>query len=57
MRPARQVVETRRGIDPEFVFTYRGHTVRRLNNSGGNYRSQFWIRSLEEKPVIILGLH
>jgi integrase len=33
-RVARSVIEEARGKHPEFVFTYRGHLVQRINNNG-----------------------
>lgn len=32
-RVARSVVEEVRGIHPDYVFTYKGHPVRSINNS------------------------
>jgi integrase len=33
-RVARSVIEEARGKHPDFVFTYHGHLVRRINNNG-----------------------
>jgi len=52
---ALQVIETRRGIHPDYVFTYRGHPVRRLHNSA--WKSAWKNAGLPTEPGILKGVH
>lgn len=52
---ARRVIEARRGIDPDYVFTYRGHSIGKLHNSA-------WQRAWKESGLpmesgILRGVH
>ena len=49
-RVAKSVVEKVRGIHPEYVFTYRGHPVKSINNSA-------WKRAREKTGLMPVRVH
>jgi len=49
-RVARSVVEARRGIHPEFVFTYDGHPINRMLTSG-------WLRARRKAELPQVRVH
>jgi integrase len=52
---ARAVIEARRGHHPEFVFTYRGHPVDRMNNSA--WRRAWRAAELPTGKTVLSGPH
>ncbi|SMF94583.1 Site-specific recombinase XerD [Methylomagnum ishizawai] len=54
-RTARAVIEARRGLDPEWVFTYRGHRIDRMNNSG--WRKAWRAAGLPRDDRTLAGVH
>jgi integrase len=52
---ARRVIEARRGIDPEYVFTYRGKPLARLHNTAWN---RAWEQAgLPMETGVLKGVH
>lgn len=54
-KAAREVVESRRGEHREFVFTYRGNPVQRMNNSG--WRKAWRQAGLPTADGVLAGTH
>ena len=52
---AKQVIEARRGINADFVFTYRGNPVARLNNSA--WKRAWKATGLPTEKGILKGVH
>lgn len=52
---ARRVIESRRGMHPERVFTYRGRPVRKLRSSA--WRRAWNAVGLPDEPGILKGVH
>ncbi len=52
---ARSVIESRRGMHPEYVFTYRGKPVCRLHNSA--WKRAWRQAGLPKEPGILKGVH
>ncbi|WP_459867473.1 tyrosine-type recombinase/integrase [Endothiovibrio diazotrophicus] len=52
---ARRVVEARRGVHPEFVFTYKGRGLGKLRTSA--WRRAWEAAELPEEPGILKGVH
>ncbi|MBR9910212.1 MAG: site-specific integrase [Gammaproteobacteria bacterium] len=52
---AAKVIESRRGINPEFVFTYKGKPMKRLRNSG--WRRAWKEAGLPMEDGILKGVH
>jgi integrase len=52
---ARQVIEARRGINADYVFTYRGNPVARLNNNG--WKRAWKTAGLPMEKGILKGVH
>lgn len=53
--PARTIIESKRGTHPDFVFTYRGHPVDRINNSG--WRRAWKMAGLPMGKEVLSGPH
>lgn len=52
---ARRAIESRRGIHKDFVFTFRGHSVERLNN--GAWKRAWKKAGLPTEDGILKGVH
>ena len=52
---AKRVIDARRGIDREYVFTYRGKPVARLHNSG--WKTAWRKAGLPVEPGVLRGVH
>lgn len=52
---AAQVIEARRGIHPEYVFTYRGNSMNRLHSNG--WRSAWKTSGLPTHNGVLKGVH
>jgi len=52
---AKKVIEARRGINADFVFTYRGNPVARLNNNG--WKRAWKATGLPTEKGILHGVH